>query len=102
MSNNEELDERGPLEQAYDSDIRPLMRDVRRLCNVHGIRMVAGFDLDLRPESEDANDRLLATHTTVVSTADLDLVSSRLRAAVVVLKDLGPSTTMAFTLITSS
>ena len=68
-------DARGPLERAYDDEVVPLMIEVRRLCKVHGIRMAAAFDLDVREEDGEA---LMGRHTTVLGD-DFDNASKRLQ-----------------------
>lgn len=95
MSDDHGNDGRGPLERAYDTEVIPLMREVRRLCKVHGIRMVAGFDLD---RTTDTGEPLLASCNTVPR-HDLDNASERLRAAVVSFTNRGPDASAAIVVV---
>lgn len=46
-------------EQAYDSEINPLMAEIIRICGEHKIAFVASFALGPNPEEED--EELLCT-----------------------------------------
>lgn len=88
-----------PKEVAYDAEIAPLMTQIIAVCKREKINLVATFELDPLPDTEEEEDRGPMMCTTVVLEAD---VAQRLKDAAHVLYDgwVAQPPFMAFTITT--